>query len=124
MARLSVLTDVKLASAPTSCPDRGTLSSLRRMASSIGHLPVVQRAGSLVKVGERLALAFDLLIILMALARQNQHVIETTGGNAGGDGLAAAWNEAHLLRHRETATNLVAYLRGVLVARIVVGDHH
>src|SRR5690606_8359208 len=119
-----VLTDVKLASAPISCPDRGTLSSLRRMASSIGGLPVVQRAGGLMKIGEGLALTLDLLVILVSLACQQQHVIEATAGNAGGDGLATTGDEAHPLRCSEAVPNLVAYLRGILVARIVVGNHY
>src|SRR5690606_24365646 len=118
MARLSVLTDVKLASVPISCPDRGTLSSLRRMASSIGGLPIVQRAGGLMMRGEGLARTLARLVILVPLACQQQRVIKATAGNAGGDGLATTGDETHPLRCSEAAPNLVAYLRGILVARI------
>src|SRR5690606_40049309 len=104
--------------------DRGTLSSLRRMASSIGGLPIVQRAGGLMKIGEGLALTLDLLVILVPLACQQQHVIKATAGNAGGDGLATTGDETHPLRCSEAAPNLFAYLRGILVARIIVGNHY
>src|SRR3546814_19987832 len=93
MARLSVLTAVKLASAPTRRPDSGSCNSLRRIDSSIGLLPDGQRPAGFLEIGERQAFAANFLIVLVTFAGQHDHIFRSRGRDPTGDCLRAAMAE-------------------------------
>src|SRR5690606_22842604 len=99
-------------------PCSGSTSWLRLRASSMGGLPLLQRPGGRLQVGEGLAHAIDLLVVLVALAGQQQHVVHAGFGDQAGNGLAASRHEAHRLGIGEAGTDLVENQQRVLGARI------
>src|SRR5690606_22544624 len=118
--RLSLETPVKATSAPTSSACSGPRSSERRKGLSIGHLPRVQCLDRFIEIGEWMAYADDLLVILMALAGQQHDVIDAGGSDQAGDRLSTAGNEIHLVRVDEARTDIGEDLRRVFAARVVV----
>src|SRR5690606_10625001 len=90
IARLSLQTLVKQASAPARRPCNGAAIRLRDRASSMCHLPCSECLRSFLKIGERVPQAVYFLVVLVALAGQQKHIPGLCGLHQVGDRLGAA----------------------------------
>src|SRR5215510_7654412 len=121
MARLSVLTASNATSAPTTRPFSGVASSLKCSGLSILDLPGIQRLGGLIQIGERVANAGDLLVILVTFAGQQHDIADPGGSNQAGNGFTTGRNEGHGFWMSKADANIVDDLRARLGARVVIG---
>src|SRR5690606_34450825 len=122
--RLSVETAENATSAPARRASRASATSLSSSGLSMGGLPGLQGLGGFFQIGEGVAHAVNLLVILVALAGQQHHVAPLGASNQAGDGIATAMDELDGLGPGEAGTDVLDDARRVLGARIVVGDQH
>lgn len=71
-----------------------------------------------------MALAIDLLVILVPLAGQHDHIVGSGSGDQVCDGFATASDELDLGRLGETRADVVKDAQRVFSTRVVVGDQH
>src|SRR5690606_24548341 len=122
--RLSVHTAENATSAPATLAPSAWAAVLSNSGLSMGNLPGLQGPGGLSQIGEGMAHAGDLLIILVSLASQHYHIANLSAGNQTSDRLATPRNELDQICAGETATNIGQDRRRVFAARIVVGHQH
>src|SRR5471032_318282 len=124
MARLSMLTPSKQASADTRRAFSAAVSSLSFRALSMSHLPGREGMIGLDQIRKGMTLAIDFLIVLVTFAGQDNHVICRGAGNQLRNRLTTASNEGNVIHSTETGTDVVENDRRIFSARVVVGDEY
>ena len=76
------------------------------------------------QIGERVTLAVDFLIVLVAFARQNDHVIRRRASDQLRNRLTTAGDEGDVIHSGETGADVIENHRRVFRAWIVIGDQY